>query len=98
MSLQGIRPVEHSGSEVARFAATGPSPRSFEKLVQGFLRQAQAAEQEANVAVEQLATSEAESVHQVMLAVARADLAFRLVMEVRDRLVQAYNDVLRMQV
>ena len=36
-------------------------------------------------------------VHSAMLALQKADLSFQLMMQVRNKLVQAYRDVMRMQ-
>ena len=38
-----------------------------------------------------------ENVHDVMLAMTRADLSFRMMLEVRNRLVDAYHEVMRVQ-
>ena len=39
----------------------------------------------------------AQGVHRVLLDVAKADLAFRLALEVRNRLTEAYQEIMRMQ-
>ena len=41
---------------------------------------------------------ETDNLHSVMLQMAQADLAFRLVLEVRNRLTEAYQEVMKMQV
>jgi len=43
-------------------------------------------------------TGEAESIHDVVLTTSRADLAFRLMMEIRNRLIASYQEVMRMQI
>ena len=45
-----------------------------------------------------LATGEAQDLHTVSLAVAQADLSFRLILELRNRLADALQEVTRMQV
>ena len=52
----------------------------------------------ANAAVTALATGEAQDLHTVSLAVAQADLSFRLILELRNRLADALQEVTRMQV
>lgn len=37
-------------------------------------------------------------VHEVMIAAEEADLAFRMVLEVRNKLLEAYQELMRMQV
>ncbi len=44
-----------------------------------------------------LTTGEVEDVHQVMIAMNEADLSFRMLLEVRNRLVDAYKEISRLQ-
>ena len=39
-----------------------------------------------------------DNLHSVMLAVAKADLSFRTILEVRNRLTDAFQEIMRMQV
>jgi flagellar hook-basal body complex protein FliE len=48
--------------------------------------------------VKSLAQGEITDVHEVMLAMTRADLSFRMMLEVRNKLLEAYQEVMRMQV
>lgn len=53
---------------------------------------------EADQAVQQLANGEAPSMHNVVLSAAKADLSFRLVLEMRNKLIESYQEIMRMQV
>ncbi len=95
-----LQPIQGLG-QLSALSNSKPAPNSggsFEQIVQQFIQQAQQAEGQADAMVEQFALGQVDSVHSVMLAVAQAEMAVRMVMEVRDRLIQAYNEVLRMQV
>ena len=48
--------------------------------------------------VNQLARGEPTDIHSVMLAMTEADLSFRMLVEVRNRLVEAYQEIQRMLV
>jgi flagellar hook-basal body complex protein FliE len=50
-------------------------------------------QQEANQAVENLFTGGESNPAEVLTAVQKADLAFRMMMQVRNKLVQAYQEV-----
>ncbi|MEW5958627.1 MAG: flagellar hook-basal body complex protein FliE [Chloroflexota bacterium] len=52
----------------------------------------------ANQATTSLAAGEDIELHQVMLAMQEADLNFRLALQVRNKLVEAYQEVMRMQI
>ena len=54
-------------------------------------------QQEADVATVQLAAGEPVQLHDVMIAQDQAALGFQLAVQVRNKLVEAYQDVMRMQ-
>ena len=55
-------------------------------------------QKEADVAIEDFATGKTRNIHETMIAVNKADLAFRLTMQVRNKIVEAYQEVMRTQV
>ena len=50
-------------------------------------------QQQADTAVEQLATGGDVSPAEVLTAVQKADMAFKMMLQVRNKLVQAYEEV-----
>lgn len=48
--------------------------------------------------LQRLAAGEVDSLHQVMIGLEEAKLSFQLMVAVRNRLLEAYQDVMRMQV
>jgi flagellar hook-basal body complex protein FliE len=81
-------------------AATGApgGGQAFGTLVDQLLAGQAQAGKSADQAVQALATGQADNLHAVSLAVAQADLSFRLILELRNRVTEAYQDVMRMQV
>jgi flagellar hook-basal body complex protein FliE len=76
-----------------------PSTASgFVKVIDTMLSQASATQTKADRAIEDLALGRTDNLHSVMLAVAQADLAFRTVLEIRNRLSDAFQEIMRMQV
>ena len=53
---------------------------------------------ESEQAIERLIAGEQVDLHQVMLSVEKTDLAFRVALQLRNQLVQAYQEIMRMQV
>lgn len=70
----------------------------FGRVLQGLLAESRAAQVSADDAVRAVATGEAQDLHTVSLAVAKADLSFRLILELRNRLADVVSEVTRMQV
>ncbi len=71
---------------------------SFPKILESLVNQVNDLQNKADESVQKLVSGEAESIHQVMIAIEEADLAFRLMMEVRNKLIEAYQEIMRMQV
>lgn len=70
---------------------------TFGGLVQRFVADTNVQQTLADQAVQRLATGQTDSVHETMLAMAKADLSFRIFVEVQSKVVEAYQEVMRMQ-
>ncbi len=49
-------------------------------------------------AVEQLQSGQAKNLHEVMVAMEEADISLRLMVQMRNKLVESYQEIMRMQV
>ena len=69
---------------------------------QGALKEAIASindvQQGASQAVDALVTGQSQNIHQAMIALQQADLSFQLMMQIRNKLVSAYEEIQRMQI
>jgi flagellar hook-basal body complex protein FliE len=70
--------------------AGGPS---FKQQLLESIDQVNSMQAQANRAVEDLAAGEDVNPAEVLTAVQKADLAFRMMMQIRNKLVQAYQEV-----
>ena len=52
----------------------------------------------ADQSLEDFAAGKVEDMHHVMMSMNRADLSFRMMLEVRNKLVEAYTEIMRTQV
>ena len=85
--------------ETAGLVQTQPAGKtSFVDVVEKLLSEVNTGQLQADHAIHEIATGKADNLHDVMLAVAKADLTFRTILEVRNRLTEAYQEVMRMQV
>jgi flagellar hook-basal body complex protein FliE len=48
--------------------------------------------------IQKLMTGESKDLHTTVIAMQKADLSFQMMMQVRNKIVQAYQEVMRMQV
>jgi flagellar hook-basal body complex protein FliE len=55
-------------------------------------------QRESGRAVERLLSGEGQELHATVLATQRAELTFNLLVQVRNKVVQAYQEIMRMQI
>ena len=93
-SLIPITPIAPSIGAGA--AASAGKSTNFAALLDGAIQGVEQPRQEANQAVQNLLNGDGE-LHTVALASQRAGLAFDLGLQVRNKIVAAYQEVMRMQ-
>jgi flagellar hook-basal body complex protein FliE len=79
-------------------AAAESSGPSFRDVLLDSLNQVNRLEQEASQGVERLATGETANMAEVLSAVRKADVAFSLLMEIRNKLMDAYTEIKQIHV
>lgn len=82
------------------FTSPVRSPKAengFGDVLKEAVRQVDDLQADATVKVQQLLSGEGGDVHSAMIAVEKADLSFQLMMQVRNKVVQAYQEISRMQ-
>ncbi|WP_369018097.1 flagellar hook-basal body complex protein FliE [Thermatribacter velox] len=92
-ALQGIE-----SREVASLKKSDKSEKSFSELVGGFLEGVNALQKEADQAIQDVVLGKEENLHQAMIALEKANLALELTVQVRNKVVEAYQEIMRMQV
>lgn len=70
---------------------------SFQQVLEGAMQSVEGLRQNAQTSVEKVLTGESEELHQTVLATQRAELAFEMFLQVRNKVVQAYQEIMRTQ-
>jgi len=86
------RPATTHGGQAGD--ATGPS---FKDTLLKQIDQANELQQEATRAVEDLATGSRSDLEGVILATQKADTAFRMLQQLRNRMMEAYDEIKQMR-
>lgn len=81
-----VKPVGESGSA------------SFGSVLAESLSQVEHVQTAANQSVERFLSGEGEELHQTAIAVQKAEITFDLFLQVRNKVLQAYQDIMHMQV
>ena len=88
-----------AASPAAGTAAAGASDAgSFSNVLANAVQEVNSTMTAADVAKQKLMTGETGNVHQAMIAVQESSVAFSLMVEVRNKLVDSYQELMRMQV
>ncbi|MDP7422389.1 MAG: flagellar hook-basal body complex protein FliE [bacterium] len=104
--MRVLSPYERVASNVKNLSdkekqlklAGNDSISRFGDLLDGAIGNLSKLEVEADRLTEKLATGEIEDVHQVMIAAEKAKLAFQFALEVRNKIVNAYKEIMRMPI
>lgn len=88
VGLQGVTPA-------ASPAKTGGG---FASALEGAIQSVEQPGQQADKSIQNFLNGDGEELHNVALSVQRASLAFDLGLQVRNKIVSAYQEVMRMQV
>ena len=94
LEMPGPGPIALSGPE----APSRPLKPEFLDLVKGFLGDVNSHQLRAGNAIDAFAAGEIADVHQVMVVVEEAGLALDLLLEIRNRTVEAFQEIMRLQV
>ena len=98
--IKGITfPAPSFGDGASGPQAGGSVPSGgFMDSLQHAISKANDIQLEASQATEALMTGQTQNVHQTMVALQEADVSFQLMMQIRNKLVTAYEEIQRMQI
>jgi len=71
---------------------------SFKEILTETIGEVQRLQNEADMSIKRLVAGEVKDVTEAMIAVERADIAFQTMMTVRNKMVAAYEEIMRMNV
>jgi flagellar hook-basal body complex protein FliE len=91
-----VTPVAPSSSRPTN-APSAASSRSFGESLSQLLDSVESSDQAANASVANMLDGSGD-VHDAMIALQRAELTLQLTVQMRNKLVQAYQDIMRMPV
>jgi flagellar hook-basal body complex protein FliE len=78
-------------------AGDGPEKTTFVDALKSFTKQVDQQMQEANRKTDEFAVGKRFDLHEIMIATEKAGLSFRLLVQVRNKLLDAYQEIMRMQ-
>lgn len=78
--------------------AAGGDGTLFSDVLQKSMEKVNELQHQANDAVHELVAGRSKNIHETMLAIERADTSLKMMMQVRNKVLDAYREIMRMQV
>lgn len=76
----------------------GAQNNSFGSMLKSHLTEVNHLQNEADTSVQKLASGQNKDIHNTMIAMEKSGVAFQLTMQVRNKMLEAYQEVMRMQI
>ena len=85
---------DFEGEKVTR----ADTKKTFSELLADQIMDVNNLQKEADSAIQKLVSGKSKNIHETMLAVEKAEIAFKTMNQVRNKVIEAYKEVMRMQV
>jgi len=98
MSISAIAPIMPLGPSISIGGGIQKAGPDFSEFLTDALSQVDALQKNADEASLQVATGQVDDLSTVMIAIEKANLSLSLTVATRDKVLDAYNQVMRMQI
>jgi flagellar hook-basal body complex protein FliE len=95
--IAGIAAAAQSAQPASAAGAAGGQQNEFYRTLDGVMNQVDDASGDAQTKVREMLQGNGQDLHTAMIAVEKADLSFQLMMQVRNKIIQAYQTISQMQ-
>lgn len=97
-TIRGVDLVNRSGPLTRAKGAEGPQKEDFSTHLKNALGEVNDLQQKADQAIQQLVGEGKGDLQETMIALEKADVSFRLMMQIRNKVLEAYQEIMRIQV
>lgn len=99
IELRGLQPAQDPELSPLRRQQEAPeAENSFSDLLTKAIQDVDSSMKESEQAVQSFVAGETENVHDVMISMQRAQVSFQMLTEIRNKAVEAYKEISRMQI
>jgi flagellar hook-basal body complex protein FliE len=95
MNLPAISPLSQINTDVAS-PSVSDGGSSFKNILNNAIGEVEGARSDAAKSVQNFLSGSGEDLHSTILATQRADLEFQMFMQVRNKVVSAYQEIMKM--
>ena len=90
-----LQEMKNEGMDISHVQSGGST---FAKALEDSLEKVNTYQTQADTSIKELVAGRTKNIHETMLAVERADSSLKLMMQVRNKILDAYKEIMRMQV
>ena len=96
-AIAGIAATAQSAQPASAAGAAGGAQNEFFRTLDGVMNQVDDSSGDAQTKVREMLQGNGQDLHTAMIAVEKSDLSFQLMMQVRNKIIQAYQTISQMQ-
>ena len=96
MEIEGVKSFKPDQLGLDEVSKGGS--QSFSEMLTDSLAEVNGMQKEADKSIQKLVSGESQNLHETMLKVEKAQIAFKTMNQVRQKVIDAYKEVMRMQV
>jgi len=97
-AINSITPLFPAMTRQTDTSAVSQSERKFGDILSSTLKSVNSLQVNGDNAIKQLQTGDAKHLHDVMIAVEEADISLRMLVQMRNKALTAYEEIMRMQI
>lgn len=98
MDISTINPATTGKIEQKTGINEPQTGHGFKETVNNFINDVNDLQLKAGESIENFASGDVENVHEVMIAMSKAEVSFKFMMETRNKLVDAYKEIMKMPI
>ena len=93
-----INRIDQPQVPTAPLGGASDTQKSFADSLKEAVNQVNTAQKDSDRKMQELATGKTQNIHETMIAAEKADIALRMMVQVRNKMIEAYQEIMKMQV
>ncbi len=91
-------PTPVGSTQAADKPEIAQNEQNFSNFIKSTIEQVNQSQIDGDLSIQKLHSGEAQNLHDVMISVEQADISLRMLVQVRNKAIQAYEEIMRMQI
>jgi flagellar hook-basal body complex protein FliE len=97
-SINGLHNNLPMAQPEVRESAVEKSSKAFGAIIKDMVRETDADQKNGDLAVQNLQSGKSQHLHEVMIAVEEAEVSLKMLVQMRNKALTAYEEIMRMQI